>query len=104
MFVDPALLRSGGSESRRASEHIDQAAEHLSRASMQSQLFGDFAAADTFHAATGAVLADHARVMSGNSESLGAVSRSAHVAAASFTAMDESNAAAVEVVRCNFAT
>jgi Protein of unknown function (DUF2563) len=104
MFVDSAMLRSGGSEAQRAGEHTQQAAEHLSTGSLPPQMFGDFAAAEALHEATGSTQAHHLRVMLGNGETLAAVGHNAHLAATEFTGIDENNATSVRAVRCDCAT
>lgn len=67
-------------------------------------MFGDFAAADAFHEATGKSHAHHVRTLSRHRETLTGVGRAAHAAAAGFTAMDEHNAASIRTLRCNSAT
>lgn len=104
MFVDSALLHSGGSQSRAAGDHAQQAAEHLSRAELPPRIFGDFAAAAAFHVATGSARSQHTRLLLGHRDVLGALGRGAMVAAAGFTDMEENNAASVRAVRCDSAT
>ncbi|MHA7656467.1 DUF2563 family protein [Mycobacterium sp. ML4] len=104
VFVDSALLHSGGSDSRSAGDHAHQAAQHLSRGELVPQMFGDFASADAFHAATESIHAHHMRLLFGHRDILAAVGHSAFVAATEFTSMDENNATSVRAVWCNSVT
>ncbi|KQH79594.1 hypothetical protein AO501_01070 [Mycobacterium gordonae] len=104
MFVDAGLLRSGGDQSRQAGDHAHRAAGHLSRAELPPGMFGDFAAAESFYAATGSVQVHHARLLLHHSELLDNTGSGAAVAAEGFTGMDESNAETVRAVRCDSAT
>lgn len=101
MFVDAVLLRSGGNETQRASDHAHQAAEHLSGAGLLPQMFGDFSAAESFQEATGLVQIHHAQFLLRHKEILGNVGRGAVAAAAQFTDMEGINAASLRAVRCN---
>lgn len=104
MFVDSDLLHLGGSKSREAGEHAHHAAEHLSRAELLPQMFGDFAAADEFHASVASVQVYHTRLLLQHRGTLGAVGRGAVAAAARFTEMDDDNASSVRAVQCDSAT
>jgi Protein of unknown function (DUF2563) len=104
VFVDAELLRSGGRESHRAGMHAQQAADQLSSGSLLPQMFGDFAAAEAFHDATGSVQARHVHALLGNAATLAGVGSHADLAAGAFTDRDESNATAVRAVRCDSAT
>ena len=104
MFVDAALLRSGGRSSHRAGVHAQQAADHLSSGSLPPQMFGDFAAAEAFHDATVSVQGRHVQALLGHAVTLAGIGSNAHLAAAAFTDTDESNATSVRVVRCDSAT
>ena len=104
MFVDSDLLHSGGSKSREAGEHAHHAAEHLSRAELLPQMFGDFAAAEEFHESAASVQVHHTRLLLRHRETLGAVGRGAVAAAAGFTEMDDTNASSLKAVQCDSAT
>src|SRR5262245_47430090 len=99
MFVKPELLRSGGDESHRAGGHAIDGADRLSRGPLMSGMFGDFAAADTFHDAMTTTHAQHVSNLRAHHESLTATGSKAHLAATGFTEMDERNAAAERAVR-----
>jgi hypothetical protein len=103
VFVDVALLYSGAGESRRASEHAHHAMEHLSRGSVMPEMFGDFAAAEEFGEAAGALHARNLRILLGHREFLGSLGDRAHLAGAEFTDMEERNATSVRTVRCDSA-
>lgn len=104
MFVNPALLHSGGSESLHAGDRAHQAAEHLSSADLRPQMFGDFAAAEDFHELTASAQVFHTRLLLQHRATLGAIGQGALVAAAGFTDVDDNNAANLRAVRCNSAT
>jgi Protein of unknown function (DUF2563) len=86
MFVDTAQLHSGASESRRASEHAQAGANHLSDAPPVAGMFGSFAAADDFHDAVSAAHAYH-----NHQENLNDVGTKAHRAGYAFTATEDQN-------------
>jgi len=104
VFVDVAVLRSGGAASGRAGDHAQEAAQHLSRAALEPGIFGDFAAAETFHEAVGSMQAHHMALLRQHRTVLVAVGGRACRAAAGFTEMDASNAASVQAVWCDSAT
>jgi hypothetical protein len=49
MWVEPELLSSGGAVARSAGERVLNGAATLSAASIGGRIFGDFAAAHSFH-------------------------------------------------------
>lgn len=104
VFVDPTLLNRGGNESQRAGDHVHQAAQQLSKTELLPQMFGDFAAAEIFHALTGSVQVMHTRLLLRHREFLGDMGDSALLAAVEFIDMDRDNAASVRAVWCNSAT
>ena len=89
MFVEPDLLHSGANESHRAGGRARDGADHLARGPLASGMFGDFAAADTFHEAVSSAHAQHVKTLQGHQQSLTAVGTKAHHAAREFTAMDD---------------
>ncbi len=99
MFVEPDLLHSGANESHRAGGRARDGADHLARGPLASGMFGDFAAADTFHEAVSSAHAQHVKTLQGHQQSLTAVGAKAHHAAREFTAMDERNADELRAVR-----
>jgi len=99
MFVDTALLHSGGSDSHRAGWHAQEGADQLARGPLGSGMFGDFAAADTFHSAVTAAHTQHMQTLQGHQQTLTDVGAKAHHAAKGFTGMDEHNAGEMQAAR-----
>lgn len=104
MFVDTDLLHSGGNESHRAGGHAQEGADQLARGSLASGMFGDFAAADSFHEAVTTAHTQHVQNLQGHKETLTGVGAKAHYAARGFTSMDEHNAGEMREVRLGFGT
>ncbi len=100
MFVNPDLLHSGGTESHRAGEHAKNGADQLARGPVMAGMFGEFAAAETFHDALHSAHAQHVKNLQAHQEALGAVGSKAHLAATRFNDMDGRNAAMMRSVRC----
>jgi hypothetical protein len=101
MFVDTGLLHSGGNESRRAGGHAQDAVDHLSRGPLMSGMFGEFAAAESFHDAVTLAHAHHVKNLHAHRETLTTVGANAHLAANAFTNTEERNAAKLRAVRCS---
>ena len=99
MEVDTGLLHSGGNQSHRAGGHAQEAAGHLSRGPLMPGMFGDFAAAESFHEAVTSAQAHHAKTLQAHQETLTTVGTNAHKAAKGFTDMEEHNAADLRAVR-----
>ncbi|OBF57282.1 hypothetical protein A5756_09930 [Mycobacterium sp. 852002-53434_SCH5985345] len=99
MFVDPALLHSGGNDSHRAGGHAQEGADQLARGPLGSGMFGDFAAADSFHSAITAAHTQHVQTLQGHQRTLTDVGSKAHHAAKGFTSMDENNASEMQALR-----
>jgi hypothetical protein len=91
MFVDTAQLHSGASESRRASEHAQAGANHLSDAPPVAGMFGSFGAADDFHEAVSAAHAYHVKALHNHQENLNDVGTKAHRAGYAFSATEDHN-------------
>jgi hypothetical protein len=104
MFVDPGLLRLGAKDSHRAGGHAQDGADALARGPLGSGMFGDFAAAESFHEALSAAHTQHVNNLQSHQESLAVLGAKAHYAATGFTAMDERNAAELRAVRGTAAT
>lgn len=104
MFVDPELLRSGAKDTHRAGGHAQDGADHLARGPLVSAMFGDFAAADGFHAAVTSAHDRHVKILQAQQETLSAIGTRAHCAATEFTRMDEHNADQLRAVRGTPAT
>jgi hypothetical protein len=101
MFVDPKTLHSGGDQSHRAGDHAQEAAGHLSRASLSSGMFGEFPAADDFHDAVGVSHGQHVKKLQAHQETLTGIGSRAHRAATEFVDMDDRGAAKLQAVRPN---
>ena len=101
MFVDTSLLRSGANQSHRAGGDAQDAADHLSRGPLLSGMFGEFAAAESFHDAVAAARAHHVKTLRAHQETLTTVGANAHLAANEFTDTEECNAAKLQAVRYN---
>jgi Protein of unknown function (DUF2563) len=104
LFVDPAMLNSGADSSRQAADHAGDGAVTLSSASVGSNIFGAFPAADAFAGAVSAAHADHVKILQSHQESLGNLGGNADTVAAAFTEMEQNNASALRAIRCNYAT
>jgi lipopolysaccharide biosynthesis protein len=104
MFVNTAMLHSGAAESRRASEHAQDGANHLARTSPVAGIFGDFAAADTFHEAVTQAHIHHTAKLKAHQQILGDVGDKARTVATTFTQMEDRHASELKAVRCNSAT
>ena len=104
MDVDTELLHSGGNASHRASGHAEQAAGHLSRGPLTPGMFGEFAAAESFHEAVTSARAEHLKTLQAQHETLTTIGKNAHTAANGFTDMEERNAAELRAVRHNSTT
>lgn len=102
MFVDTALLHSGGNESHRAGGHAQEGADQLARGPLASGMFGDFAAADAFHEAVTTAHSQHVQNLQGHRETLTDVGAKAHVAARGFMSMDQQNEGELKAVRPSF--
>lgn len=102
MFVDTALLHSGGNESHRAGGHAQEGADQLARGPLASGMFGDFAAADAFHEAVTTAHTQHVQNLRGHKQTLTDVGAKAHYAAKGFTSMDQQNAGELKAVRPSF--
>jgi hypothetical protein len=101
MLVDPKTLHSGGDQSHRAGDHAEEAAGHLSRASLPSGMFGGFPAAEDFHTAVSVAHAHHVKTLQAHQEALTGIGSRAHRAATEFVDMDERGAAKLQAVRPN---
>ncbi|ORA15394.1 DUF2563 family protein [Mycobacterium arosiense] len=101
MFVDTDLLHSGGDQSHRAGGHAQDGADQLAGGTVESGMFGDFAAAAAFHSAVAAAHGQHVKTLQSHSETLTSVGTKAHHAAKGFTNMDNRNAADMKALRPN---
>ena len=101
MFVDTSSLCSGANQSHRAGADAQDAANHLSRGPLLSGMFGEFAAAESFHDAVATARAHHVKTLRAHQETLTTVGANAHLAATGFTDMEECNAAKLQAVQSN---
>ncbi|OBY31649.1 DUF2563 family protein [Mycolicibacter kumamotonensis] len=104
MFVDPAMLRSGATDTHGASAHAQAGATRLNRTAVTAGIFGAFGAADVFHGALSTAHTDHITTLTDHHRTLTDVGDKAHRAAREFTGMDQHNAAQLRTVRCNSST
>ena len=101
MFVDTGWLHSGANQTHRAGGYAQDGADQLSRVSLSSGMFGDFAAADSYHDAISAAHSRHIKTFRAQRDMLTALASKARAAATAFTDMDELNAAKLRVGQCN---
>ena|ERR1700742_4351676 len=104
MFVDRDLLNTGANESHRAGGHARIGADRLAAGPLLMGMFGDFAAAEAFHDEISEAHSHHVRGLQGSHEGLTAIGSKARRAVFQFTDMDESNAAELRAVPCDFDT
>lgn len=104
VFVDPAMLRSGATDTHGASAHAQAGAARLNQTFVATGIFGGFSAADVFHGALSAAHADHITCLNDHRRTLAEVGDKAHLAAGEFTGMEQGNAAELRAVRCNSST
>jgi|SRR5690625_1227939 len=104
MFVEPAMLHRGATDSHSAAEHARKGATVLDQNAVAAGIFGRFGAADVFHQAILAGHADHVTTLNGHLRTLTDVADKAHVARQAFVDMDQANAAELRAVRCNSGT
>jgi len=100
MFVDTDGLHSGAAHSRNAGEHAQDSSKHLSGAQVGAGMFGDFAAADTFHEAMSAAHAHHVATAEAHHKALDGVSQKSGTIANAFTATEDDNVQSLRGVRC----
>jgi hypothetical protein len=86
-------LHSGAAHSDTASEHAQDSSKHLSGGQLGAGMFGDFAAADSFHEAMSAAHAHHVATAEAHHKVLNSVGNRARAVANAFTTMDRNNAA-----------
>lgn len=98
MWVEPELLSSGGDVARSAGERVRGGAADLSGASMESTIFGDFAAAQSFHQRLSAHRNTQVSRMHDNHQTLTDVGSKAKTASGWFTETEERNTSAVDTV------
>jgi hypothetical protein len=101
MFVDMGMLHFGAAESTRAGEHAQTGGNHLARASMAAEMFGDFVAAQALHETVTTAHAHHVKTLESHQEFLTGIGRKASYAADDFTATEDRNATALRDVWCS---
>jgi hypothetical protein len=67
-------------------------------------MFGEFAAAESFHEAVTSAQAQHVKTLQAHQQTLTSVGANAHTVANGFTDMEERNAAKLRAVRPSSAT
>ena len=98
MWVEPELLSSGGDVARGAGEHLRGGAADLSAASIGSTIFGDFAAAQSFHQQLSAHRNHQVSRMHDHHQTLTDVGQKAKTASGWFSRTEEANRSAVDNV------
>lgn len=101
MFVDPAMLKTGATYARNASEHAQAGVTELDQRTVTAGIFGSFGAADVFHQAISNSHAEHVSTLNDHRRTLSDVGDKAHCAQRVFTGMDQAAAAQLRAVRCN---
>jgi hypothetical protein len=98
VFVDVDEMRTGANTSHNASWLAMEGKQKLSRANVNSGIFGDFASADNFHSGISGAHTQHVARLRGHEARLGGLGDKAHVAASSFVDMEKRNNQALEAV------
>lgn len=98
MWVEPELLHSGGTVSSNAGEHLLGGAAALSAAPIGAGIFGDFAAAQSFHQRLHQHHIGQVTEMRNNHRRLADVGTKARAAAVSFAETEERNRSALDAV------
>lgn len=104
VFVDPAMLKAGSSDSHSAAQHAQAGAASLGQNAVATGIFGSFGAADVFHQALSASHTEHITTLNDHHRTLADLADKAHLARRGFTDMDQANAADLRAVRCNSST
>ena len=98
MEVDVGAMRSGANRSYTAARLAAEGADLLSRASVRPGIFGDFAAAESFHGALRQSHSNHIERLRDHEGRLGVLGDKAHTTASEFIEMEERNAQALRSV------
>ena len=98
MHVNTDGLRSGASTSFSAADHAYEGASNLGRVGFGSSIFGELAAAKSFHEAVVSAQDRHVRMIDSHSQRLGTIGDKAHQAAADFSDMEAQNKARLDAV------
>ena len=98
MEVDVGAMRSGANRSYNASWLAAEGADLLSRTSVRPGIFGDFAAAESFHGALSQSHSNHVERLRDHESRLGVLGDKAHTTASEFIEMEERNAQALRSV------
>ena len=99
MEVDVGAMRSGATRSYNASWLAAEGADLLSRTSVRPGIFGDFAAAESFHGALSQSHSNHVERLRDHESRLGVLGDKAHTTASGFVDMEERNTEALRSVR-----
>lgn len=100
MYVDTDGLHSGAAHSRNAGVHVQDSSQHLSGAQLGVGMFGDFAAAESFHDAMSTAHTHHVAIAEAHHKVLNGVGLKAHRIANDFTATENTNVQTLRGVRC----
>jgi hypothetical protein len=100
MYVNTDGLHSGAAHSHSAGQHAQNSSQHLSGAQLGAGMFGDFAAADSFHDVMSAAHAHHIAAADAHHKILTTVGVKARGIANAFTATEKDNVQELRGVRC----
>ena len=100
MFVDPAMQRSGATDTHGPSAHAQAGAARLGQTVVAAGIFRGFGAADVFHGALSTAHTEHITTHTGHRRTLDGAGVKSHRAALVFAGMDQHNAAQLRAVRC----
>jgi hypothetical protein len=98
MRVEPELLHSGADVTHEAAQRVVAGAAQLAGASLPRGMFGDFAAADGFHARLTVHHAEQVALMRQHHRVLTNIGDKAHSAARGFARTEQANTAAITSV------
>ncbi|NTY61216.1 DUF2563 family protein [Mycolicibacterium sphagni] len=98
MQVDVGEMRSGANRSYNAASFAMEGADQLNRVSVGASIFGDFAAAESFHGALTEAHSNHIQRLREHESHLGVLGDKGHKTASVFVDMEERNAEALRSV------
>jgi hypothetical protein len=98
MEVDVGAMRSGANRSYNAAWLAAEGADLLSRTFVRPGIFGDFAAAESFHGALSQSHSNHVERLRDHESRLGVLGDKAHTTASEFVEMEERIAQALRSV------
>lgn len=100
MRFDPDELRSGANQLYDAAWLTQESADQLTHSTIGSEIFGSFAAAESFHNVMSAAHSDHVNRLLDRQKQLGTLGDKTHRTASVFVDMEERNTRALREVLC----